>query len=463
MYPTTSYAKSGDVSIAYATLGEGPFDLVLIPGFVSHLDLGWDNPRYARFMRRLATFSRVILFDKRGTGLSDRMTDAPTLEQRMDDVRAVMDAVGSTEAAIFGWSEGAPMAILFAATYPERTRALVLSGALARAVADVDYPWANTPEALDEAMNELIAPLWGQGALVEIFAPSHADDPQAREWTARMERQGASPGALAALGQMFIKIDVRPVLPSVRVPTLVIHRRGDRVVNWRAGQYVANHIPGARFVLFPGVDHGPWYGESDPILDEIEEFLTGSSRGPEPETILATVLFTDIVASTERAAAMGDRRWRDLLETHHQLVRQLLQRFRGREVKALGDGFLATFDGPARCIRCAGAICSEALRLGIEVRAGLHTGEVEVIDGDIGGITVHIAARVCTNAGASEVLVSRTVKDLVAGSGITFDSRGTHTLKGVPDSWELFAARDVVDLRSESGDMIGSHVSEGRA
>jgi pimeloyl-ACP methyl ester carboxylesterase len=440
--PQTEFAKSGDVSIAYQVVGDGPIDLVLVLGFSTHLELQWEAPPFAHFCERLASFSRLIVFDKRGTGLSDPVTEVPTLEERIDDVRAVMDGVGSERAALFGVSEGGPMSVLFAASHPERANALVLHGAMGRTTEAPDYPWAAPAEALREATDEFIAPFWGQDAegMIDLFAPSFAGDPEALELTARMERNAASPAMVQQIFEMFLDIDVRAILPTINVPTLVLHRRGDRVVNWRAGQELASQIPGARYAELPGIDHLPWAGDSEAVVGEVEEFLTGARSVPEPDRVLATVMFTDIVGSTERAAELGDARWRELLSSHEAMVRRELARFRGREVKTLGDGHLATFDGPARAVRCGEAIAAAAGDLDLEVRIGLHTGEVELMNGDVGGIAVHIAARIGSAAGAGEVLVSSTVKDLVAGSGLDFDDRGTKELKGVPGEWHLFAA-----------------------
>jgi class 3 adenylate cyclase len=436
MQPETRYAKSGDVNIAYQVVGDGPRDLVLVPGFVSHLDLDWEEPRYAHFLRRLASFSRLIAFDKRGTGLSDRPGGLPDLETRMDDVRAVMDAAGSEQAALFGYSEGGPMCILFAATYPERTSSLVLYGTYAkRRDPDEEYPWAPTWETRQADADE-IEREWGAEANLGTMAPS-ADEAMVRWWRARA-RASASPGAAKALILMNSQIDVRHVLPTIHVPTLVLHRSGDRDSRPEEGRYIAERIPGARFVELEGEDHLVSI-HPDEILDEVEEFLTGVRRGPDPDRVLATVLFTDIVGSTERANELGDRAWRELLERHHELVRRHLARFHGREVDTAGDGFLATFDGPARAIRCARAIADAVRHLGLQVRAGVHTGEVELANGDIRGITVHVGARVATSARPGEVLVSSTVKDLVAGAGIAFEERGTHELKGVPGEWRLYA------------------------
>jgi class 3 adenylate cyclase len=366
----------------------------------------------------------------------------PTLEQRIDDVRAVMDAAGSERAAFFGISEGGPMSALFAAAHPDRVSALVLYGAMARTTEAPDYPWASSADALRESAAEFIMPYWGRQSqgMVELFAPSLAGDPQAVEFAARMERSAASPGMVLQIFEMFLDMDVRAVLPAIRVPTLVLHRRGDRVVDRRAGEDLGARIAGARYVELPGIDHLPWAGDSDAVLGEIEEFLTGARSLPEPERVLATVMFTDLVGSTQRAAELGDARWRELLSAQQTAVRQELMRFQGRQVKTLGDGCLATFDGPARAIRCGCAIVDAARSLGLEARIGLHCGEVEVMDQDVGGIAVHIAARIAALASAGDVLVSSTVKDLVAGSRIGFVDRGTQRLKGVADEWRVFAA-----------------------
>jgi pimeloyl-ACP methyl ester carboxylesterase len=437
--PETRYAKSGDINLAYQVVGVGPPDLVYVPGWVSNVEANWEEPGYARFLGRLASFCRLIAFDKRGTGLSDRVSELPTLEERMDDVRAVMDAVGSERAALFGVSEGGPMCALFAATYPERTSALVVYGTYARRGPDSDYPWGRSQEAQDRFLRE-IAEGWGGPVALADRAPSMMDDERFVRWWASYLRQSASPGAVLALTRMNYEVDVRVVLPSIHVPTLVLHRDGDRVMRTAEARYIAEHVPDAKLVVLPGDDHLPWVGDQDALLDEIEEFLTGVRRGPEPDRVLATVLFTDIVGSTERAAEIGDRRWRDLLEQHHAIVRRALSRFRGREVDTAGDGFLATFDGPARAIRCALSIVEDVRRLGLELRAGVHTGECELVGEDVRGIAVHIGARVASQAAPGEVLVSSTVKDLVAGSGIRFDDRGERDLKGVPGPWRLFAA-----------------------
>jgi len=439
--PKTQYAKSGDLHIAYQVMGTGPLDLVFVPGFVSHLEYQWEHPESARFLERLSSFSRLIRFDKRGTGLSDRVGGIPTLEQRMDDVRAVMDAVGSERAALFGISEGGPMSLLFAATYPERTSALVLYGSYARRAWAPDHPFGRTGEEMGRII-ETMEREWGGPVGVEIWVPSMAGDERFRHWWANYLRLAGSPGTAVSVMRMNMEIDVRHVLPVIRVPTLVIHRTGDRLTRVEQGRYLAERIPGARLAELPGDDHVPFFN-SDQIIDEVEEFLTGTRHATEADRVLATVLFTDIVGSTERAAALGDRKWRELVEGYYLLARRELTRFRGREVDTAGDGFFASFDGPARAVRCAEAIAAGVRSLGIEIRAGLHTGECEVIGDKVGGIAVHIGARVASLARAGEVLVSSTVKDLVAGSGISFEDRGTQTLKGVPGEWRLFAVAPV--------------------
>jgi class 3 adenylate cyclase len=438
--PEIKYARSGDVHIAYRVVGDGPIDLVWVPGFVSHLETYWEDPNSRRFFQRLAAFSRLILFDKRGTGMSDRVPEAalPTLEERMDDVRAVMEAVGSERASLLGQSEGGPMSVLFAATYPERTVSLILYGAYARRLAGPDYPWAPTAEER-QAYHDAILDHWGTPELLKYFAPTIARSEQLSQIAARRMRMAASPGAALAIVRMNAEIDVRDVLSSVRVPTLILARSGDPQSPLGGNRYMAERIPGARHIELPGDDHTPWVGDEDAVVFSIEEFLTGTRHVVEPDRVLATVLFTDVVGSTERAAALGDRQWRTLLEQHHAAVRRELDRFRGREVHTAGDGFLATFDGPARAVRCATAISQAVQPLGLEVRAGVHTGEIEIMDDDVGGIAVHIGARVASLAGPGEVLVSSTVKDLVAGAGLTFEARGTHVLKGVPDEWRIFA------------------------
>ena len=439
MRPETRYARSGDIGIAYQEYGEGEIDLVVAFPFVSHLDLIWDSPAQARFMQRLGSFARVIAFDRRGVGLSDPVDRPTTLEERMDDVRAVMDAAGSERAALFGMSEGATMCMLHAAAHPERTSALVLWGAMARSTEAPDYPWAPPKEALLESSEELASPYWGTGASIEIFSPSLADDPRSRETQARLERETASPMRVAQLFEMFLETDVRETLPLIRTPTLVIQRRNDRAVNYRAARWLAEQIEGSKYVELEGVDHFPWVADDDGrAFEEIEAFLTGVRPGPSTERVLATVLFTDIVDSTRLAGEMGDSSWRRLLEDHQALTRERLERFAGREIKTTGDGFLATFDGPTRAVECARAIAADMPSLGVEVRAGLHAGEVELMGDDVGGIAVHVAARISALAGAGEVLVSSTVRDLAAGSGIEFESHGRHRLKGVEDEWDVY-------------------------
>lgn len=439
--PATHYAKSGDVHIAYQVAGDGPFDLVWVPGWVSNIEYSWEEPLVRRFLERLASFSRLILFDKRGTGLSDPVPAAemPTLEERMDDVRAVLDAVGSKRAALFGASEGSVMSLLFAATFPQRTTALVVYGGFAKRIWSEDYPWAPTSAQRQDYFDS-IEQGWGGPVDLKTLAPTVAEEERFRESWATYLRRSASPQAALALAKMNTYIDVRPVLPAVHVPTLVLHRTGDLDVNIAEGRYIAEHIDGARFVELPGVDHLWYAGDVAALLDEVEEFLTGTRRVADPERILATVLFTDIVNSTQKAAQTGDRRWHDLLDSHHALVRREIERFRGREIKTTGDGFLATFDGPARAVCCGLALCDGIRSLDLDMRAGVHTGECEVMGDDIGGVAVHIAARILSAAQPGEVLVSSTVRDLVVGSNLRFQSRGKHELKGIPGAWELLAA-----------------------
>jgi class 3 adenylate cyclase len=438
--PETRYAKSGDVNIAYQVVGDGPFDLVHVPPFVSNLELQWEDPDERRYFERLASFSRLIMFDKRGTGLSDRVAVA-TLEERMDDLRAVMDAAGSQRAAVYGGSEGGALSILFTATYPQRVSALVLYGAYPRMAWAPDYPDGIPEEMWAEGLRQF-EENWGRGQEGGLplwaLAPDRADDPVFRRAHGRWERLSASPGAAVAIQRMIHEIDVRYLLPAIRVPTLVVYRTAD-VHHAVGSRYLGAHIPGARVVELPGNTYFPHLGDQDAILDEIEEFLTGVRPVHVPDRALATVLFTDIVSSTERAAALGDDEWTRILDHHDAVAASEVDRHRGRRIKTTGDGMLATFDGPARAVRCAQAICGAVRPLGLEVRAGLHTGEIELRGDDIGGIAVHIGQRVSGLAGPGEVLVSSTVKDLVAGSGITFSDRGFHALKGVPDEWRVFA------------------------
>ncbi len=439
--PETMYARSGDVNIAYQVIGDAPLDLVFVMGWVSHLEYFWREPNFARFLMRLASFSRLILFDKRGTGLSDRVPihQLPTLEQRMDDVRAVMDAVGSERAALCGVSEGGPMCSLFAATYPEKTLALVMIGSYAKRIRDDDYPWGPTPEQREQFF-EVMRKQWGGPVGIDERAPSLAGDPKFREWWASYLRMGASPGAAVALTQMNAEIDVRNVLASIRVPSLVIHRTDDQCLKVEEGRFVAERIPGAKFVEFPGQDHLPFVGDQDAILDEMEEFLTGVRHSLEPDTVLATVLVMHIVSAGEHTQRMGQERWDDLLRRLHSHIRKEIEWFRGREIDMVGDRPLAIFDGPARAIRCASAITEYASRLGVEMRSGLHTGECELIDGKVSGAAAEIAVCVADETKAGEVLVSRTVKDLVAGSGIEFEDKGIRTLAGCGE-WRLFAVQ----------------------
>jgi class 3 adenylate cyclase len=438
--PETRYARSGDVNIAYQVVGEGPFDLVYVPGWISNIELMWDEPNHARLLRRLTSFSRLILFDKRGTGLSDPVPvdRLPTLEQRMDDLRAVMEAAGSDHAAIFGSSEGGLMSVLFAATYPERTRALVAAAIYAKRLWSPDYPWAPKPEARAVEIEE-VERSWGGEMDISTLAPS-ADEAFKRRAVAYL-RRSASPGAAVAFLRMNTQIDVRDVLPTVQAPTLILHRIDDQDVKIEEARWIATQIPGAKLVELPGDEHLIWAGNVDDVADEVEEFLTGTRPVHDADRVLATVLFTDIVGSTERATALGDRRWRDLLEQHHTVVRRELERFRGREVDTAGDGFLATFDGPGRAIRCACAIRDAVGRLDLEVRAGVHTGECELIGEKVGGIAVHTGARVLSVARPGEVLATSTLRDLVAGSGIGFADRGEHELKGV-GTWRLYSVVD---------------------
>jgi class 3 adenylate cyclase len=445
--PAPSYVKRPDgVSIAYQVLGSGPIDLVCAPGLVTHLDLQWTDPGYARFMRRLASFARVICFDKPGTGLSDPLSHPPTLEERADDLRCVLDAVGSQRPALFAFSESGPTCLLLTAAAPERVSSLILCGSFASGrplpacppeLSVEEYEKTNRQAAQLTRAWEEVLDHWGEGRLVDLFAPSIASPAERRRW-ATFERAAASPGLVRALIDATRSIDVMDALPTISVPTLVVHRTDD-VVPIGASRMLAARIRGATFVELPGADHAFWAGDFDPILVEIEAFLTGTRPVAAPERALATVLFTDIVGSTERAVQLGDRRWADLLESHHAIVRRELDAFRGHEVDTAGDGFLATFDGPARAISCAQAIGEGVRELGIDIRAGLHTGECEIADGGVRGIAVHIGARVAALAGPGEIFASSTVADLVAGSGITFTERGTHQLKGVPGEWRIVA------------------------
>jgi class 3 adenylate cyclase len=439
--PSTHYVKSDDVHIAYQVMGEGSFDLLFVPGFVSNIETIWQSPEQSAFFRRLASFSRLILFDKRGTGMSDRSSQIFTLEQRMHDVQAILDAVGSKRAALFGISEGGPMSLLYTATYPDRTSALVLYGSYAKRSWAPDYPFGWKDEQWQTVLDD-IEYHWGspQSLNIAMRAPSIAGDPHTAERIASYYRASASPGAAGAILRMNREIDVRIVLPATRVPTLILHRTAEHVIDVGHARYMAQHIPGAKLIELAGEDHQPWLGDRDTVLNEVEKFLTGKHQVLEPERVLATVLFTDIQGSTERAAALGDHSWRELLEAFYAKVREVLKQYRGREINTLGDGFLAAFDGPARAIRCAGAIRDAVRSLNLEVRCGLHTGECEVVGNDLAGIAVHTGARVAGLAAPGEVLVSQTVRDLVAGSGLSFEDRGIHALKGLPNEWRLFRA-----------------------
>ncbi len=438
MPPQTRYARSGDLHIAYQVIGDGPMDLVYVPSWISQVEHYWEEPGIARYFNRLASFARLIMFDRRGSGLSDPVATGPTLEEQIDDVVAVMDAAGSEQAAIYAQLEGGAMAALFAATHPERTKALVLYEAQPRMSWAPDYDWAVKREDREEWLRH--GNNWGDGSRILALAPRSSSDPRLRQWFAKLERLAASPGTAARLIMMNAEVDVRAVLPSIQAPTLVLHSSGDQFIDIRHSRYLAEHIPGAKLVELAGDEAVSFGGSSEAIFEEIEEFLTGTRRAPHAERALATVMFADICNSTQLAAEMGDTRWRDLLESISGHVGRELDRFRGRAVKTMGDGFLATFDGPARAIRCAGAIRDNARsQFGLEVRTGLHTGEVELIGDDVGGMAVHIGARVGAAAGPGEVLVSNTVKDLVVGSGLRFEDRGERELRGVPGSWRLWA------------------------
>jgi len=444
--PETRYTTSGDVNIAFQEVGEGPLDLVYVPSLTHHLELVWENPPQARFFERLATLGRLLLFDKRGTGMSDRVVGTPTLETRMDDIRAVMDAAGSERAVLIGLGEGGPLSALFAATYPERTSALVLIHTAPRATRSPELPWLPTAAEREREIEEALRAWFDQEAVAARFlegSPSATDEES--QGFARVMRLSVSPGAAADYLRMSMDVDVRDVLPLIRVPTLVIHRTEIEVVDIRSSRYLAEHIPGARLVELPGRDFAPQMGDTDRLFGELAEFVSAAAADAdwraEPDRVLATVLFTDIVGSTSRAAELGDAAWRELLRRHHEAIRGELGRFSGHEVDTSGDGFFATFDGPARAIRCACAIRDGLRDLDLGVRAGLHTGECERDGERVTGIAVHIGARVAALADPGEVLVSRTVKDLVAGSGIELDDRGEHELKGIPGDWQLFSVR----------------------
>jgi class 3 adenylate cyclase len=445
--PEVHYARNGDTALAYQVVGDGPIDVAFLSGFVNNLDLAWEYPPYARFLQRLATFSRLILTDRRGTGLSDRFSpgDLPPLEVLKDDLHVVLDEVGAVRPSLFGWSDAGCLCALFAATHPERTGALALLNTAAAGRAADDFQWQWTDADWDAYLADL-ATAWGTREYVEKvlpwYNPSLADDPLAMDWYTRFSRQAASPNSAVAIERMFRNIDVRAVLDTIQAPTLVMHRRDDQIEHVEAGKDMARRIPGARFLELTGGDDAPWAGDQDAVLDAVEEFFTGARRAPLVDRALATVLFTDIVGSTARAAELGDVRWRDLLEEHHRRVRAELAFHSGVEVDTAGDGFLATFDGPARGVRCGQAIASAVRPLGVEIRAGLHTGEIERAGDAVRGIAVHIGGRIGALAGPSEVLVSSTVKDLVAGSGLVFEDHGRHELKGVPEPWHLYRVVD---------------------
>jgi pimeloyl-ACP methyl ester carboxylesterase len=433
----TRYARSGDLNIAYQVLGDGPIDFVFTPGYMSHLEQNQWWPPYRSFLERMASFSRLLVFDRRGTGLSDRILALGSFEEMMDDISAVMDEAGSQRAALLGGAEGGPICALFAATFPERTSALILVGSYARRTWAPDYPWGLEEEAQQRILQGYERN-WGKKDFgLSTLAPTAVGDERFAEWYAQACRFAGTPSSARAWFQVTMEIDIRDVLPAIRVPTLVVQLSGDRVIPVQAGEYLATHIPDAKYVVLDGIDHLPVTAGAGAVVDEIEEFLTGSKSRREPDRVLATVLFTDIVGSTERAASLGDRDWTTLLAEHHTLVRDRLEQFRGREIRIAGDGFLATFDGPARAIRCACAIRDGVRGLGLEVRAGLHTGEIELADTGVEGLAVHLGARISALAGANEVLVSSTVKDLVVGSRIEFVDRGTFELKGVPGEWHV--------------------------
>ena len=440
MQAETRYARSGDTHIAYQVVGQGPIDIVYVPGWVSHVELCWEEPTYARFLNQLTSFARLIMFDKRGTGLSDRVRDdqLPTLEERMDDLHVVMDAAGSESAALFGVSEGGNLSALFAATYPEQTTALVMYGTFAKRIWSQDYPWAPTPEERQKVY-EYVESGWGKQRDLEHYVPSMVGDDAFARRLATYCRRSASPGAAVALLRMNTQIDITDVLPAIHVPTLVIHRTGDRDANVEEGRWLADRIPGARFKELPGDDHFPWVGDQDAIVSEIQEFLTGARPVSEETRVLATIMFTDIVGSTQVAHKVGDQAWKSLLDRHDHICEDSIHCFRGRLINKTGDGVLATFDGPGRGIACAKEIIDRVRELGLEIRSGLHTGECEIRGEDVAGVAVHLAARVSALAAPGELLVSRTVRDLVAGSGIKFEDRGTHELRGFSEECHLFA------------------------
>jgi class 3 adenylate cyclase len=435
--PETRFAKAGELSIAYQVLGDGDVDVILVPQWLSNIEQYWENAAASYFLRRIASFSRLILFDKRGTGLSDPAPATQTLEERMDDVLAVMDAVGSKRAVLFGPSEGGPMAALFAATYPERCVSLILYGACARWLEAPDYPLGR-PKQLVDAYGQYWIDGWGTGASLAVLSPSLARDQAFRQWWGRFERHSVRPGMVKPIFETINELDVRAILPAIRVPTLVLHRAEDRLIDVSNARYLAEHIPGAQYVELPGDDHIYFAGDADGLLDEIEEFVTGSRGIHDPDRVLATVMFTDIVSSTQLAARLGDRRWHDLISDHDRIMHDQIAVYRGRTIRSTGDGVFASFDGPARAIRCAVAAVDAARSLDMEIRAGLHTGECQLTGEDLAGVTVHIGARIADLAKPRQVLVSGTVRDLVVGSNIAFNFRGVEALAGVPGEWRLF-------------------------
>ncbi len=441
MKPKTKYTKSGEFSIAYQVVGTGPIDIVYIPGWVSNIDMMWTEPRLALFLTELTKFSRLILFDKRGTGLSDRRNNLSTLEERMDDIRAVMDAAGSERAVLFGHSEGGSVSVLFAGTYPQRTIALITFGVFAKRKYAEDYPWAPS-DAERQKFYDLVEESWSDGDMqgFSSLVPSLAGDTKFMDWLAGYFRSGASPSAALDLARMNTEVDVTNILGTIQVPTLLIYRTGDTDVLIEEGKYIAKHIKDSKFVELPGDDHLFWVGDSFAVLAEIEEFITGARPLKVFDRILSTILFTDIVNSTEHLSTKGDKKWMEVLEAHNQIVRTELIKFNGKEIKCTGDGFLMTFDGPSRAIRCAKAIRDAVKLLNIEIRAGIHTGECEIFDvGDIGGIAVHVAARVLNKAEPNQILITLTVKHLLAGTGLAFTDIGDVSLVGIDESFRLFA------------------------
>ena len=439
MFTGAKYARSGDVNIAYQVVGEGPIDLVLVLGWVSHLAYAWELPALAAFYNRLSSFSRLILFDKRGCGMSDRVHPLPTLEQRMDDVRAVMDAAGSERAAVMGISEGGVMSTLFAATYPERCAALIVNGSYPSAFRRPGYPWGDDPVEFEKAVKTL-PDRYGRFARMDRYAPSQAENPEVSRWWINFMQMSASPGDATDLARMNELIDIRDVLPAIRVPTLIIHATRDTIAPVEGGRYFAKHIPNARYVELDSADHWLYFGDADKALGEIQEFLTGARAAPPPDTMLATVLCTEVAQAGAHAVFLGDRRWQELVDRHHAVVRKALARYHGREIEAGERGITAVFDGTARAVRCAIDVRDELLHLGLRIRAGVHAGECEMKDGRPRGVALHVASSVKEVAQPGEVLVSGTVKDLIVGSGLEFSDRGVRVFSNVPGSWSLFAA-----------------------